>query len=216
MHTPLLISQCNITTCQIHRDASGEGQRARLISNERTCKYTALSVSQFWKSHLRGSPSFVTLHSVLLHPQMQYLDGQRRRVVVSIGLCALSPSVSSQYQTRPVHSFNRFPSCAYSHSTQDFFARLSLPLQLLAQFLYTYFAIPTPVFVDTYPFCRVKLELFDLEREVGKYMHICVLCDGAKATSKKIMPCRNLRHESIGIPGTELWVQKSQLSFSRS
>ena len=44
--------------------------------------YITLYVSQFWKSHLRGSPSFVTLHSVLLHPQMQYLDGQRRRVVV--------------------------------------------------------------------------------------------------------------------------------------
>ena len=51
--------------------------------NERTCIYTTVSVCLSFGNLICGAALlFFTLHSVLLHPQMQYLDGQRRRVVV--------------------------------------------------------------------------------------------------------------------------------------
>jgi len=138
-------------------------------------------VSQFWKSHLRGSPSFVTPHSVLLHSQTQYLDGTPSSF--SIGLYTLPPSVSSQYHTCPIHSFNPFSivrllpfytrlfllACHYYYSTT------AVPLYV--------FCYPYPVFVGKYPFCRVKLLS---EREVGKDSFLYALRQRRKPQAKKI------------------------------
>lgn len=76
--------------------------------------------------------------------------------------------MSPQPHIRPVHSFKTTSRRAVVPVPTRPVARLLLLLQLLPQFLFTYFAIPASVFVDTYPFGRVKLKLFESEHETGE------------------------------------------------
>ena len=145
----------------------------RLIPNERTCKYTAFSVCLSFGNLICGAALlFITLHSVLLHSPINTWTanaGTRRRF--------RSDSTPSLRRCRrhTIHILStlltRLPSCAYSRSKHDFFARLSLLLQHYRS-PPVRISLSLPCLVDTYPFCRVKPE--DLsEREVGKGIYIC-------------------------------------------
>lgn len=141
-HLPLSLPSWNVHTATnlpeqhynmpIHQCAGVESQRIlschRPISNERTCK-TPLSLCV---SDLEISPAGQSFSSFYLAyfftPKFLYLDNP---AVTSIGLYTLSPSVSPQSHTRPVHSFKPSPVVRLFPFLQD--------LLLACHYYYSYY-----------------------------------------------------------------------------
>jgi len=157
---------------------------------------------------------FVTLLSVLLPPQI-HIPGQPTQARSRFR----SDSTPSPRRCRcnPIHVLSTRLTCSHR-------ALIPVPYKafLLACHYYNSYCsscericYPYPVFVDTYPFCRVKLELFESEHEIGKAIYTgistypCALGWGESYGPKKQYLAVVLRHESIGVPSTVMGTEPS-------